>query len=369
MRKVLVTGAKGFIGKNLCLALRRSEQADVMEIGSNHAESDLMQAVSEADVVVHLAGVNRPEKEEDFITGNTDYTKMLCDLLETTGRQIPVIYSSSIQAEKDNAYGESKRLAEQVVLEYQNRTQSDVFVFRLPNVFGKWSKPEYNTVVATFCHHISRGISVQMNDRDALLNFAYIDDVVACFSELIFHSGKKTGLREFDPVHRITLGDLHDLLVSFKESRKNLLLADFGDPLVKYLYSTYLSFLDRGDYSYPVDLKEDDRGWLFELLKSKSAGQIFVSSTKPGITRGNHYHDTKVEKFCVLKGQGLIKFRHVLEDEVFEYSVNDHNIEIVDIPPGYTHSITNTGDDEMVTLFWANEIFDPEKADTSFEEV
>lgn len=369
MQRILVTGAKGFIGRNLCLALRRTGEAEVMEIDRSHSESDLAQAVAEADAVVHLAGVNRPEKEEEFVEGNVDFTRQLCELLSATGRKVPVICSSSTQADRDNPYGESKRGGEQVLLDYQTETGSPVYVFRLPNVFGKWSRPNYNTVVATFCHNISRGLPVQVNDPSVDLSFAYVDDVVSRFTAIALKGEDATGVLTFEPAYGITLGGLHDLIVSFKESRETLKLADFGDPLTKYLYTTYLSFLDRGDFAYPVDLKTDDRGWLFELIKSDTAGQMFVSSTKPGITRGNHYHDTKVEKFCVVKGQGVIRFRHVFEDEAFEYHVNDQEIKVVDIPPGYTHSIENTGDGEMVTLFWANEIFDPERMDTYFEGV
>ena len=354
-----------------------------MGIGTEDTESDLSQAIAAADAVVHLAGVNRPESEEEFVTGNVDFTRQLCELLAATGRKIPVICSSSTQAVNDNPYGTSKRDGEQVLLDYQEKTGSPVYVFRLPNVFGKWSRPDYNTVVATFCHNISRGLPVQVNNREAKLSFAYVDDVVASFAGIVLQSGspsfakatagrpevRESGILKFEPAYGITLGGLHDLIVSFKESRESLKLADFGDPLTKYLYSTYLSFLDRGDFAYPVDLKSDDRGWLFELIKSESAGQMFVSSTKSGITRGHHYHDTKVEKFCVVKGQGVIRFRHVFEEDVFEYAVDDQEIKVVDIPPGYTHSIENTGDSEMVTLFWANEIFDHDRMDTYFEKV
>ena len=371
--KLLVTGANGFIGRNLCLALRRSGDAEVMEIDRESSESDLAQAVAAADAVVHLAGVNRPEKVEEFTEGNVDFTRHLCDLLEATERKIPVICSSSIQVGRDNPYAESKQGGEQALLDYQEKTGSAVYIYRLPNVFGKWSRPNYNTVVATFCHNISRGLPVQVNAPEAELSFAYVDDVVAAFAGVALKSGGqevgKSAVLEFEPAYGISLGELHDLIVSFKASRKTLKLADFRDPLTKYLYSTYLSFLDRADFSYPVDLKTDDRGWLFELIKSEADGQIFVSSTKPGITRGNHYHDTKVEKFCVVKGQGVIRFRHVFEKDVFEYEVNDQSIQIVDIPPGYTHSIENTGDDEMVCLFWANETFNPDRMDTFFEKV
>jgi len=369
MKKILVTGAKGFIGRNLCLALRRSGQAAVMEIGSDHSELDLVQAAAAADVVVHLAGVNRPDNEEDFVTGNVSFIRTLTDLLKKTGRIIPVMCSSSTQAERENAYGESKLCGEKILQEYSEQTGAGVYIFRLPNVFGKWSRPEYNTVVATFCHNISRGLPVTINNPAAMITFAYVDDVVSQFVALALNPEGDEGVLQFAPAYDISLGALHDKIVSFKDSRTNLKLANFGDPLTKYLYSTYLSFLERDDFSYPADVKTDDRGWLFELIKSETAGQMFVSSTKPGITRGNHYHDTKVEKFCVVKGQGVIHFRHVLEETRFEYAVSDQAIQIVDIPPGYTHSIENTGTDEMVTLFWANEIFEPERMDTYFETV
>lgn len=369
MKTILVTGAKGFIGQNLCLALRRSGEAEVLEFTRDDSESDLAQAVASADAVIHLAGINRPKDEKEFVEGNVDFTKTLCDLLASTGKQIPVICSSSTQAEKENAYGESKRGGEDALLEYQEQTGSPAYIFRLPNVFGKWSKPNYNTVVATFCHNISRGLPVQVNDRGAELSFAYVDDVVARFMAIALGQDEKSGVLSFEPAYHVTLGELHDLIASFKESRETLKLANFGDPLQKYLYSTYLAFLDREDFSYPVDLKTDERGWLFELIKSENSGQMFVSSTKPGITRGNHYHDTKVEKFCVVKGKGEIHFRHVLEDKAFSYQVDDQAIKIVDIPPGYTHSIENKGETEMITLFWANEIFNPQRMDTYFEKV
>jgi len=369
MKTILVTGAKGFIGQNLCLALRRSGDAEVIELNRGHTDSDIVQAVAAADAVIHLAGVNRPENDEEFVEGNTDFTEKLCDLLTHTERKIPVVCSSSTQAVKGNPYGDSKLGGENALINYQTKTGSPVHIFRLPNVFGKWSRPHYNTVVATFCYNISRGLEVHLNNSAAELKFAYVDDVVERFMSIVLGQGETVGVLEFEPAYDITLGELHDLIVSFKESRNTLKLANFGNPLEKYLYSTYLSFLDRDNLSYPVDLKTDDRGWLFELIKSETAGQMFVSSTKPGITRGNHYHDSKVEKFCVVKGEGLIRFRHVFENDAFEYPVSDAEIKIVDIPPGYTHSIVNTGKDEMVTLFWANEIFDPDSMDTYFESV
>ncbi len=366
MKTILVTGAAGFIGRHFCLALRRTGGFAIIEFELGNDPGELPAMITQADFVVHLAGVNRPRDERDFATGNGGFTRDLCELVAADGRAIPIAMSSSIQAERDNAYGVSKRQAEEALLAHHQTTGAPVILYRLPNVFGKWSRPNYNTVVATFCHHISRGLPVTVNDRAAELRFVYIDDVVRDLVSLVGTAAVGAIHREVNPVYSITLGRLHDLILSFKEARDKQLLPDLGDPLVKCLYSTYLSFLAADDLARPVDLKSDDRGWLFELVKSPAAGQIFVSKTLPGITRGNHYHDTKVEKFCVIQGQGVIRFRNVLGTEVTEYPVDDREIRVVDIPPGLTHSIENTGTTEMITLFWANEIFDPARPDTYF---
>ena len=371
MKPILVTGSEGFIGRNLCVALRRQGSYEVMEFDLPHAPVELPKLAGHAELVFHLAGVNRPKDEREFTTGNVDLSRWLCDALAATGRRTPLVFASSVQAELDNAYGRSKKAAEDAILEFHERTGSPIYVYRFPNVFGKWSRPRYNTVVATFCHNISRNLPVQISDRTNVVRFAYIDDVVRTFLEIAGrpeHDAAKVR-HEFQPVYAITLGELHDLLVSFREGRAKGLLPDLANPLVKCLYSTYVSFYDEGGLTYPVDVKADDRGWLFELIKSPHAGQVFVSLTHPGIVRGNHYHDTKVEKFCVVQGEGMIRFRHVLHDHILEYPVNDREIRVVDIPPGYTHSIENTGSRDMITLFWANEIFHPGRPDTYAEHV
>lgn len=371
MSTILVTGSNGFIGKNLCTALRRQGDTDVLEYGRLHSVDTLPSLVSRADIVFHLAGVNRPSDETEFTTGNVDLTRRLCRHLSATGRRIPVVFSSSRQADLDNSYGRSKRQAEDALLEYHDRTGAPVYIYRLPNVFGKWSRPRYNTVVATFCHNIGRGLPVEVHDRQNVLELGYIDDVVATFVDIARRPAHDPGRTryEFTPVHSITVGALHDVIVSFHDGRRQSLIPDLSDPLTKYLYSTYVSFLDANGLACPADVKRDDRGWLFELVKSPRAGQVFVSRTKPGVTRGNHYHDTKIEKFCVIQGEGVIRFRHVLGDDVIEYPVSDQAIAIVDIPPGHTHSIENTGTRDMITLFWANEIFDPQRPDTYFVKV
>jgi UDP-2-acetamido-2,6-beta-L-arabino-hexul-4-ose reductase len=370
MKTILVTGAQGFIGKNLCLALRRQKDYTIIEFNRNHSLDELSELAASADVVFHLAGVNRPKEEKEFAEGNAALTQHLCNALEIAGRRALLAYTSSTQAERDNPYGRSKKEAEDAILSYHERTHAPVCIYRFPNVFGKWSRPNYNTVVATFCHNISRGLAVQISDRSTPLRLAYVDDIVQEFQKLIIQpSQDATGFREFSPVYNITLGELHDLIISFRENREKSQLPDLSNPLVKYLYSTYISFYEPNSLAYPVELKTDERGWLFELIKSPNAGQIFVSRTRPGVTRGNHYHHTKIEKFCVIQGSGVIRFRHVLGNDIVEYPVNDQKIQVVDIPPGYTHSIENVGKEDMLTLFWANEIFDPQRPDTCFEPV
>jgi UDP-2-acetamido-2,6-beta-L-arabino-hexul-4-ose reductase len=370
MKKILVTGASGFIGKNLCVALRRMN-CEVLEFNRLGSPELLAGYAAAADLVYHLAGVNRPKNEAEFTEGNVTLTHTLCRIFERAGRRTPLVLSSSIQAAADNSYGRSKKAAEDLVLDYHRKTGAPVYLYRFPNVFGKWSKPNYNTVVATFCYNISRGLPTCVNDPTTSLQFVYIDDIVQAFSAIAGRNDHETSKTRYDagPVYRISVGELQQLILSFRENRNKSLIPDLSNLLNKYLYSTYLSFHDTADLAYPIDLKTDARGWLFELIKSHSFGQIFVSLTRPGVTRGNHCHDTKIEKFCVIQGQGNICFRHVLGHELIEYAVSDREIRIVDIPPGYTHSLTNTGSSDMVTLFWANEIFDSQRPDTHFVKV
>jgi UDP-2-acetamido-2,6-beta-L-arabino-hexul-4-ose reductase len=371
MKPILVTGAEGFMGRNLCVALQRHGGFEVLPFDVSQPPEQLPELAAGAELVFHLAGINRPKQEEEFKQGNVDLTHGLCEALARTGRQVPLVLSSSIQAELQNPYGRSKLQAEEVVLEYHKKAKAPVYIYRFPNAFGKWSRPNYNTVVATFCHNISRGLPVEVSDRANPLRLVYIDDIIRAFLEIATRQAHDlaTTRYEVQPVFSITVGQLLDLIVSFRESRRKSILPDLSPRLVRYLYSTYLSFCDLADLARPVTLKTDDRGSLFEWLKSPQAGQIFISRTKPGITRGNHYHDTKVEKFCIVQGEGVIRFRHVLSKEVIEYPVNDREIAAVDVPPGYTHSLENTGTGEMITLFWANEIFDPERPDTHAEQV
>ncbi|MFA6148727.1 MAG: NAD-dependent epimerase/dehydratase family protein [bacterium] len=370
MKSVLITGAAGFIGRNLVAALKRRDDVRLILFDVDTAPDVLDSGLAESDFIYHLAGVNRPKDEGEFMTGNAGLTERMLARLKELGRTPIFVLSSSTQAEIDNPYGRSKKAAEDAVLQYNIKTGAPVCVYRLPGVFGKGSRPNYNTVVATFCHNIARGQQITVNDPNRELELVYIDDVISAFLRHL--DGVPDPARKryvVDRTFRVTLGELAERIRRLHAIRETLTVPDLGDDLMKCLHATYLSFLPEDGFAYPVKLNTDNRGWLFELIKSEHFGQIFVSRTLPGITRGNHYHDTKVEKFCVIRGQGVIRFRRIDSDRILEYPVDDRTIKVVDIPPGYTHSIENTGEGEMICLFWANRIFDPGRPDTYFTPV
>jgi len=365
MKSILVTGSRGFIGQNLIQALKRRGNYRVFEFDINDSLEFFAEAVRQANIIFHLAGVNRPEKVEEYESGNAGFTKTLVSLLEEAKVKPVIVFSSSIQARLDNPYGLSKRRAEEVLINWADRCGGTVAIFRLPNVFGKWCRPNYNSAIATFCHNIARGLEINITDPERVLELVYIDDVVNTFLNMIESPPIKSArFYEVEPVFKIKLVKVVELIRSFKESRQSLILPDFSDPLIKRLYATYISYLPENEFAYRPEIKIDNRGQLAELLKSPYSGQIFISRTKPGITRGNHYHDTKTEKFIVIDGEAIIRFRHIKRGDVIEYRVSGNDLKIVDIPPGYTHSIENVGDKELIVLFWTSEIFDPQKLDT-----
>ncbi|THE11352.1 capsular polysaccharide biosynthesis protein CapF [Bacillus timonensis] len=368
--KILVTGSQGFVGRNLVAELKNKGYEDILEFNRDSDQTLLNEYTKQCDFIFHLAGVNRPKEENEFMEGNFGLTSTLLELLKKNNNKAPVLLTSSIQAANDNPYGNSKRAGEDLLFEYSNTTGAKALVYRLPNLFGKWSKPNYNSVVATFCHNIARGIDIQINDPKSEVTLSYIDDVLAEFIRAL--KGEETKDGEFCKVpisYKITVGELAEKIYSFKRNRETLVMPSLQSKFDKALYGTFLSYLPEDKFSYNLKKNVDNRGWLAEFIKSESMGQIFISKTKPGITRGNHWHHTKVEKFLVIQGEAVIKFRKIGTDEVLEYKVNGEVPEVVDIPVGYTHSITNTGQDEVITLFWACEIFDPEKPDTYYLEV
>ena len=364
---ILITGARGFMGKNLRSALtgRYGDAHRLMLLDMPHTEEELLAAAAEADFVFHLAGVNRPTDPADFQKGNADFTRQLLTLLKERGKRPPVLLSSSIQAALENPYGQSKLSAEQAVADYGRGTGSAVYLYRLPNVFGKWSRPNYNSAVATFCHNVARGLPITVNDPSVMLRLVYIDDVVEEFLRAMEGQPCREGeWCTVQPVHEVNLGHMAELIQSFPALRDSLTAPDQSDPLVKKLYATYLSFLPPEDFSRPTVTHADQRGSFTELLHMGSRGQVSLNVSRPHITKGDHWHQTKHEKFIVLQGEGVIRFRKVGDSTVIAYKVSGENLTVVDIPTGYTHSIENTGDTDMLTLMWANEVFDPAHPDT-----
>ena len=368
--KILVTGAKGFIGKNLVAELRNRKYEGIFEYDRDTDSSLLDEYCKEADFVFHLAGVNRPKEQSEFMEGNFGFTSDLLDSLKKNNNNCPVMISSSIQAELNNPYGESKKAGEDLLFDYGVETGAKVLVYRFPNVFGKWCSHNYNSAVATFCHNIANDLPIQVNDPSVVMNLVYIDDVVDELINSIDGKENKIGsFCEVPVVHTINLGEIADLIYSFKNSRENRSVPNMADAFTKKLYSTYLSYLPENQFSYDLKMNEDQRGSFTEFIKTPDRGQVSVNISKPGITKGNHWHHTKNEKFLVVSGKGVIRFRKIDSEEVIEYFVSGEKMEVVDIPTGYTHNIENLGDTDMVTIMWANESFDPEKPDTYYLEV
>ncbi|MCR2045357.1 capsular polysaccharide biosynthesis protein CapF [Anaerosalibacter massiliensis] len=368
--KILVTGARGFVGKNLIAELKNRGYEDIFEYNRDTDKSLLDKYAQECEFVFHLAGVNRPKHEIEFMEGNFGFTSELLELLKKHNNKAPVLMTSSIQATKDNLYGKSKKAGEDLLFNYSEDTGVKVYVYRLPNLFGKWCRPNYNSVIATFCHNIARDVDIQINDPEVKLTLAYIDDVVHELINALEGNATLEGKYCTVPVkHEVKLGEIAELIQSFKESRKKLSIPDIDNPFTKKLYSTYLSYLPEDKFSYSLKMNIDNRGSFTEFIRTPERGQVSVNVSKPGITKGNHWHHTKNEKFLVVSGEGLIRFRDVNSDEIIEYRVSGEKLEVVDIPTGYTHSIVNVGNTDMVTIMWANECFDPENPDTYYLEV
>ena len=360
--KVLVTGARGFVGRTLAVRLGEAGH-EVLAIGREEGDEAWREAVGAADAVVHLAGVNRPTDVAEFETGNVGLTQRLCALLAEVGRDTPILYASSIQAENDNPYGRSKAAAEQMLFAHAAATGASVAVFRLPNVFGKWTRISYNSAVATFCHRIARGEPINVHDPAAPLKLVYVDDVIDAFLPLLA-GGFTTGHHQVSPVYETTVGEVADIIRGFPESRDTLVTPRVGTGLVRALYSTFLSYLPVDRFDYPVPVHADPRGRFVEMLKTPDSGQFSYFTAGPGITRGDHYHHSKAEKFLVIAGRAHFGFRHIVSGEQHEIVVEGHEARIVETIPGWTHNITNIGEGEMVVMLWANEIFDRARPDT-----
>ena len=381
--KLLITGAHGFVGRNLVETLKAVRDGkdrtrglptdlDILECTRQTTRSELDAFCAKADFVFHLAGVNRPQREEEFLEGNRDFTRELLSALERHGNTCPVLLASSVQAERDNPYGRSKRAGEELVAAHGEKTGAKTVIYRLPNLFGKWCRPNYNSVVATFCHNIARDLPITVNDPAVVLTLSYIDDVVDEFLRALQgREFRKDGYCTIPEQHQVALGRIAELLRRFHAQPRTLVLPDIpAGSFEKKLYSTYLSYLPQGEVCFPLKMNCDQRGSFTELLKTKNCGQFSVNVSKPGITKGQHWHHSKWEFFIVVSGHALIQERQVGGEQVLEFEVSGDQIEAVHMLPGYTHNIINLSDTEdLVTVMWANEPFDPAKPDTFFEEV
>lgn len=361
---ILVTGTNGFIGRNLKVRLGELGHGNLLEVTREMSIDELYAAAAVADVVFHLAGINRPVHDSEFTTGNSELTAKLCAALAATGRRATVIYTSSSQATLDNPYGRSKRAAEEALLAYSKETGAPVQIFRLPNVFGKWSRPNYNSAVATFCHQVANGLPMTIHDPSAALRLVYIDDVIDAFMGALNGKMIGTSYEDVKPVYETTVGEVSSILGSFSQSRTSLVTPRVGTGLVRALHSTYLSFLPPHAFTYTVPSHVDQRGEFVEMLKTPDSGQVSYFTAHPGVTRGEHYHHSKTEKFLVVRGSARFGFRHIATDQTFEVLTKGGEGRIVETVPGWAHNVTNIGSDELVVMLWANEIFDKARPDT-----
>jgi UDP-2-acetamido-2,6-beta-L-arabino-hexul-4-ose reductase len=369
--KVLITGAGGFVGKNLQLHLAERKDVDVVFFTREHSVAQLPNLLQGVDFVFHLAGINRPQDPQEFVTGNVDLTQTLCQavgaIAVANGKKVSVVYTSSTQADRDNPYGLSKRGAESALFELRSEHGVPVHVFRLPNIFGKWCKPNYNSVVATFCHNITRGFPIQVNDPAAPVTLVYVDDVIERFMQLMDGADDchdAAGFVALTPQYSTTVGELARLIQSFKDSRQTLMTECVGTGLVRALYATYVSYLPPELFAYTLPQYGDPRGVFAEMLKTPDCGQFSYFTAHPGITRGGHYHHSKTEKFLVIKGKARFKFRNMQTGETHELFTSGEKAVVVETVPGWSHDITNIGPHEMVVMLWANEVFDRSKPDT-----
>jgi len=372
-RKILVTGAAGFIGKNLVLRLSEKPDTIIIKFLRGDDTDHLYDLVQQADSVVHLAGENRPDDESMFSEVNTGLTSLLCDAIQKkialTGNHLPMIFASSTQADLDNAYGRSKLAAETIVRELSDATGNPSVIFRLPGVFGKWCKSNYNSVVATFCYNVARGLPIEISDPERLLQLVYIDDVVTSMMDQLEAHNTGSSFSSVSPEYTVTLGELASEIKSFYNCKTTLTCGHVGTGFLRALYATYVSYLPSEKFSYDLPQHVDKRGVFVEILKTPDCGQVSYFTAHPGVTRGGHYHHTKTEKFLVIKGQALFRFRHLLSDELVEIRTDGAQPEVVDTIPGWSHDITNIGDSEMLVMLWANEIFNQEFPDTITYEV
>lgn len=365
--KLLVTGANGFVGRNLIAELQNRGFKEILKYDID-TDPDLLDTFThECEFVIHLAGVNRPENSDDFMKGNCDFTNNLLALLKKNNSSAPLVMTSSIQATLNNDYGQSKKAAEDLIFKYGRDNDIPVYVYRLPNVFGKWCRPNYNSAIATFCNNIANDQPIQVNDPNVLMRLVYIDDVVNSIIDKILNKPSNVGdFVQIDQIYEFKLGEIVDLIYSFRQTRVLLSIPDMSNDFVKKLYATYLSYLPVDAFSYSLRMNIDTRGSFTEFIRTPDRGQVSVNISKPHIIKGNHWHHTKNEKFLVVSGSGVIRLRKIGTDDIIEYFVSGNSLQVVDIPVGYTHNIENIGNTDMVTIMWVNEAYNPEIPDTYF---
>jgi len=372
-RRVLVTGANGFIGKNLVTRLEETSGFTIIRFTREDDASSLVNLVALVDIVIHLAGENRPKNESAFLEVNTRLTEVLCDAIRAeynkNGRKVKLIFASSTQAKLDNPYGVSKLAAEALVKDLASAMDDAALIFRLPGVFGKWCRPHYNSVVATFCHNIARDLPTYVSDPSTSLKLVYIDDVVSKLIDIISTPSAVSHETRVEPEYTITLGELYDTIHSFRSSRETLMTDRCGTGLLRALYATYISYLPKEKFSYCLPQHRDRRGIFVEFLKTRDSGQFSFFTALPGVARGGHYHHTKSEKFLVVKGEALFRFRNLITEEMAELHITSDNLMVVDTIPGWSHDITNIGEDEMIVMLWANENFDRDRPDTIMSKI
>ncbi len=362
-RKILVTGANGFIGRNLVIRLKELPNVEVISFTRDSGLNKLSELVANADLIFHLAGVNRPTNVDEFSSINIGLTEILCKAIVNSGRNIPIIFASSVQTELNNPYGHSKLAAESILESLSRDNGNTVYIYRLPGVFGKWARPNYNSVVATFCHNIARDLPVRIDNSNLILKLVYIDDVVNEFLKALGDSRVGLHRGEIEKIYSISLGELAQKLNTFKKNRTSFLIEHVGIGLIRALYSTYISYLPTEQFFYDLPQYQDDRGVFVEMLKTPDCGQFSFFTVHSGITRGSHYHHTKTEKFLIVKGSALMKFRHLITGEISTIAISADRPQVVDSIPGWAHDITNIGDEEAIIMLWANEIFDRDHPD------
>ncbi|MFD1802497.1 NAD-dependent epimerase/dehydratase family protein [Mixta tenebrionis] len=369
--KILITGADGFIGKNLCLRMAEDKDSELVFFTRHNKIDELSFLLKEVDFIFHLAGVNRPQDAEEFVEHNSELTRILCQeivkIAKDTGRKIPVLFTSSIHASADTLYGKSKRIAEGYIIDLLKDSNIPAYIYRLPGVFGKWARPNYNSVVATFCNNIARDLPVSINNPQQEISLVYIDDVVNIFISILKQQPLceiNDGFLEVTPTYNTTVGELAEIIQGFKHNRETLIIDRVGSGFIRALYSTFISYLPVEKFTYNIPEYRDPRGAFVEVIKTRDSGQFSYFTAYPGVTRGGHYHHTKTEKFLVIKGIARFRFRHMITGECFEVITNENKAELVETIPGWAHDVTNIGEDELIAIVWANEIFDRSKPDT-----